>query len=116
MESITGFSFPRAAGLCTRYATQITCSRENESSVTISIIPRPDADEELKERLLKFGRRGTDLDNDALAAIFKEVRYRAPAEWKAADAPQGKRSNGNTHEYRRQPAPAFRFFAGHPQD
>ncbi|KAI8945910.1 P-loop containing nucleoside triphosphate hydrolase protein [Xylaria longipes] len=25
LESLTGFAFPRAPGLCTRYATQITC-------------------------------------------------------------------------------------------
>ncbi|KAL3960769.1 hypothetical protein ACCO45_005886 [Purpureocillium lilacinum] len=45
LESLTGFSFPRATGLCTRYATQITCCRDPLPSVAISIIPRPDADD-----------------------------------------------------------------------
>ncbi|KAK8038602.1 hypothetical protein PG993_007013 [Apiospora rasikravindrae] len=41
LESVTGFSFPRAAGLCTRYATQITCRRAAEKRIFISIIPPP---------------------------------------------------------------------------
>lgn len=73
LESLTGFSFPRAAGLCTRYATQITCCREPVPSIQVSIIPRPDADDALKERLVKFQRSVESLDNDALAGVFKEV-------------------------------------------
>ncbi|KAI1086904.1 interferon-induced GTP-binding protein Mx2 [Rostrohypoxylon terebratum] len=73
LESLTGFSFPRAAGLCTRYATQITCCREPQRSVNVSIIPRPDADETLKSRLLEFQRHITELDNDQLAEIFEEA-------------------------------------------
>ncbi len=73
LESLTGFSFPRAAGLCTRYATQITCCRELEKSVLVSIIPRPDADETLKARLLQFQRRITEMNNDDLAKIFEDV-------------------------------------------
>ncbi|PKS11166.1 hypothetical protein jhhlp_002927 [Lomentospora prolificans] len=73
LESLTGFSFPRAAGLCTRYATQITCSRVSEECVDISIIPRPDADEALKERLISFHRRLTHLDNTELAKVFEEA-------------------------------------------
>ncbi|KAI1371580.1 interferon-induced GTP-binding protein Mx2 [Hypoxylon crocopeplum] len=73
LESLTGFSFPRAAGLCTRYATQITCSRELHEGVTISIIPRPDADETLKSRLLEFQRHVTKIDNYDLVKIFEEA-------------------------------------------
>lgn len=76
LESLTGFSFPRAAGLCTRYATQITCCRDPVKSVNVSIIPRPDADEELKTRLLAFQHRFTELENDELANIFIEVCFR----------------------------------------
>lgn len=36
LESLTGFSFPRAAGLCTRYATQITCCHDPVKGVNIS--------------------------------------------------------------------------------
>ena len=73
LESLTGFSFPHAAGLCTRYATLITCCREPVSSIHVSIIPRPDADDTLKERLVKFQRSVESLDNAALAGVFEEV-------------------------------------------
>ncbi|KAL4868373.1 hypothetical protein BDV12DRAFT_197247 [Aspergillus spectabilis] len=73
LESLTGFSFPRAAGLCTRYATQISSRYELQSSVYVSIIPRPDADKALKTRLLKFQRRLTEFDNNELARIFDEA-------------------------------------------
>ncbi|KAM4067183.1 dynamin domain-containing protein [Hirsutella rhossiliensis] len=73
LENLTGFSFPRAAGLCTRYATQITCCRDPLRSVSISIIPRPDASEELKAELLGFQRALGDLENDELAGIFEEA-------------------------------------------
>lgn len=73
MESLTGFSFPRATGLCTRYATQITCCRDPLPSVAISIIPRPDADDKLKAKLLAFQRQLTKIDNDELAKIFQDV-------------------------------------------
>ncbi|PNY26228.1 Interferon-induced GTP-binding protein Mx1 [Tolypocladium capitatum] len=74
LESLTGFSFPRAAGLCTRYATQITCCRDAITSVVISIIPRPDANEELKKKLLGFHRRiDGELDNIELANVFHEA-------------------------------------------
>jgi GTPase SAR1 family protein len=73
LESLTGFSFPRGAGLCTRYVTQITCCRAPETSVFISIIPRPNADETLKARLLQFQRRITQMENDDLAKIFEKV-------------------------------------------
>lgn len=78
LESLTGFYFPRAAGLCTRYATQISCCRDPQKSVVISIIPRPDAGEELKAKLLKFRRQMTEIDNDELAAIFQDVCSHLP--------------------------------------
>lgn len=77
LESLTGFSFPRATGLCTRYATQITCRREADATqkkrIEVSIIPRPGADEALKARLRAFRRSVENLDNDQLATIFDEV-------------------------------------------
>ncbi|KID97354.1 interferon-induced GTP-binding protein Mx2, partial [Metarhizium majus ARSEF 297] len=73
LESVTGFSFPRAAGLCTRYATQITCIREAERRVSVSIIPRPDAEGPLKERLLKFNRQLSQMNNEELAKVFEEA-------------------------------------------
>ncbi|KXH66213.1 interferon-induced GTP-binding protein Mx1 [Colletotrichum salicis] len=73
LESLTGFSFPRAAGLCTRYATQITCCREPEKGIVVSIIPRPDADETLKAKLLQFKRHLSSADGNNLASVFEEA-------------------------------------------
>lgn len=73
LESVTGFSFPRAAGLCTRYATQITCRREVQKGVAISIIPRPSATTAEKEDLKQFHRFVTDLSGCDLAEVFEEV-------------------------------------------
>ncbi|KAI0394840.1 interferon-induced GTP-binding protein Mx2 [Xylariaceae sp. FL0594] len=73
LESLTGFAFPRAAGLCTRYATQITCRRDAREFVSISIIPRPNADEGLKAKLLAFQRELKELDNDHLAQVFQDA-------------------------------------------
>lgn len=73
LESLTGFSFPRAAGLCTRYATQITCRREPQRSVSITIIPRPDANEVLKKRLREFHRCLDKMNAQDLAGIFEDA-------------------------------------------
>ncbi|KUI54190.1 Interferon-induced GTP-binding protein Mx1 [Cytospora mali] len=75
LESLTGFSFPRAAGLCTRYATQITCRRELQRSVSITIIPRPDANDFVKQRLRKFHRYVDAIDGQDFAEIFGEANY-----------------------------------------
>lgn len=75
LESLTGFSFPRATGLCTRYATQITCRREPNSSFLITIIPRPDANETLKQRLRNFHRCLDKMDAQDLADIFEDANH-----------------------------------------
>ncbi|KAL8308574.1 hypothetical protein RB593_006750 [Gaeumannomyces tritici] len=76
LEGITGFAFPRDAELCTRYATQITCRREDYESVTITIIPREDADPDLANKLKSFSRslpEAAQMDNTMLGNIFKDV-------------------------------------------
>ncbi|KAM4065488.1 dynamin family protein [Hirsutella rhossiliensis] len=73
LESLTGLSFPRDVGLCTRFAAQISCCRDTVKVVTVSIIPRPDADDKLKAKLLGFNRQINDLSNDDLAKIFQEA-------------------------------------------
>ena len=104
LESVTGFSFPRAAGLCTRYATQITCIREAERKVSISIIPRPDAEGSLKERLLAFHRELSHMTNEDLARVFEEACLSAPTSGLAlADSvPQGQHRDGNSDGHERQ--------------
>ncbi|KAJ9136494.1 Interferon-induced GTP-binding protein Mx1 [Pleurostoma richardsiae] len=73
LESLTGFSFPSATTLCTRYATQITCIRDAQRSISISIIPRPGVDEVTQTRLRQFRRSATDLDGQDLAQIFDDA-------------------------------------------
>ena len=76
LESLTGFAFPRAATLCTRYATQISCTRAPDKKITVSIIPRPDASGELKAQLQAFRQDIDELDADKLARIFSEASER----------------------------------------
>ncbi|OIW28455.1 interferon-induced GTP-binding protein Mx2 [Coniochaeta ligniaria NRRL 30616] len=73
LESLTGFSFPRAAGLCTRYATQITCRRELQVYTDISIIPRPSASASEQERLRAFHRRVEGSNTLDLAKILEDA-------------------------------------------
>ncbi|KAI8633393.1 interferon-induced GTP-binding protein Mx2 [Xylariaceae sp. FL1651] len=73
LENLTGFAFPRAAELCTRYATQITCRREVEESVTVSIISNPDAAPDEQARVRKFYRTFTELSPENLARLFKDA-------------------------------------------
>jgi GTPase SAR1 family protein len=76
LESLTGFAFPQGAGLCTRYATQISCRRTPEQSVTISIIPGPNADATRIEKLRGFRLTCKTLENVALENVFAEAnRY-----------------------------------------
>ncbi|KAK4184168.1 P-loop containing nucleoside triphosphate hydrolase protein [Podospora australis] len=55
LEAITGTPFPRDAGACTRFATEIRLRRSPQPSINVSVIPdknRPFAEQ---ERLRQFG-------------------------------------------------------------
>ncbi|KAL1848164.1 hypothetical protein Daus18300_013678 [Diaporthe australafricana] len=52
---------------------QITCCCEAEKGIVVSIIPRPDADERLKTKLLQFKRHLSSIDSDELASVFEEA-------------------------------------------
>jgi len=56
LESLTNIPFPTDAELCTRYATQITSRRDDESRVDISLLPGPSATIERKKKLAEFKR------------------------------------------------------------
>jgi len=73
LESLTGFAFPRATGLCTRYATQITCRRELHNSTTISIIPHAGSSAARQEKLRKFHRTVDDPQGAGLSQIFEDA-------------------------------------------
>jgi hypothetical protein len=72
LETLTGFSFPQAPGLCTRYATQISCRREPEDHVTVSIIPSQGTDAN-KDRLRAFKRNIPKLTNEDLLKIIRDA-------------------------------------------
>lgn len=55
LEAITGTPFPRDAGACTRFATEIRLRRAPEASLTVSIIPDKNRDLKAQEALRKFG-------------------------------------------------------------
>ncbi|KAI0106301.1 P-loop containing nucleoside triphosphate hydrolase protein [Nemania sp. FL0031] len=96
LENLTGFAFPRAAELCTRYATQITCRREPEESITISIIPNADASPTDQARLRGFRRVCDNLSADTLAELFRD-----------ANETMGIGSGANTTTSDGSPLPAF---------
>ncbi|XXG99120.1 Vacuolar protein sorting-associated protein 17 [Hypoxylon texense] len=73
LEGLTGFGFPRDAELCTRYATQITCRRETEESIDVSIIPHADAAHHEQERVKEFHKKLKEMTPESLAQLFKEA-------------------------------------------
>ncbi|KAI0598307.1 P-loop containing nucleoside triphosphate hydrolase protein [Biscogniauxia sp. FL1348] len=73
LEGLTGFAFPRDAELCTRYATQITCRRENEESITVSIIPSHDASSTERQKVQGFHRTLTKMSPETLDQLFRDA-------------------------------------------
>lgn len=55
LEAITGTPFPRDAGACTRFATEIRLRRAPQTSLTVSIIPDKHRDLKAQEALRSFG-------------------------------------------------------------
>ncbi|KAK0644104.1 dynamin family protein [Cercophora newfieldiana] len=73
LESLTGISFPRSVSLCTRFATEIICRRESETSIVISIQPGRGCSRAHAEAVLAFRRTVDSFTGDAFAAVFKEA-------------------------------------------
>ncbi|KAK4200030.1 P-loop containing nucleoside triphosphate hydrolase protein [Triangularia verruculosa] len=55
LEAITGTPFPRDAGACTRFATEIRLRRAPQASITVSVIPDRNRPFPEQERLRQFG-------------------------------------------------------------
>ncbi|KAL2135003.1 hypothetical protein VTI74DRAFT_10138 [Chaetomium olivicolor] len=55
LEAITGTPFPRDAGACTRFATEIRLRRAPQQSITVSVIPDKNRSFRDQERLRHFG-------------------------------------------------------------
>ncbi|KAK4218541.1 P-loop containing nucleoside triphosphate hydrolase protein [Rhypophila decipiens] len=73
LENLTGFSFPRGQGLCTRYATQITLRRNPVESIVMSITPSTDATQETRDRIRVFHRQPDSFQATSLAAVIQEA-------------------------------------------
>jgi GTPase SAR1 family protein len=79
LEGLTGFSFPVASDLCTRFATQIVLRRApaDEAEVRVTIIPGLNAqgDAEPTDCLLDFERKFSvdEFDSEMFQKIFDEV-------------------------------------------
>ncbi|KAK3394416.1 P-loop containing nucleoside triphosphate hydrolase protein [Podospora didyma] len=71
LESLTGIPFPRNVELCTRYATQITQRRDEETRVDITIIPGVDATPAHKKEV--EGYRSNARSMEDLRARFPEI-------------------------------------------
>jgi hypothetical protein len=61
VTQITEIPFPRKAGLCTRFATEIVLRRQSASSVTIKINPSKLRSTLEQKKLSGFSKRITDL-------------------------------------------------------
>ncbi len=55
LEAITGTPFPRDAGACTRFATEIRLRRAPQPSITVSVIPDRSKSFAEQEKLRQFG-------------------------------------------------------------
>ncbi|KAF2872794.1 interferon-induced GTP-binding protein Mx2 [Massariosphaeria phaeospora] len=73
LESLTGFSFPQGTGLCTRYATQISCRREPAKKVTVSIAPGKHRASIVAERLRAFSASPPEVTPKALLEIISKA-------------------------------------------
>lgn len=81
LENLTGIPFPRNLELCTRYATQITSRRDRVPKVNVTIIPGPNASDQLKARLRKYHPPGMSPDDfrEKFPEILEEVCFQMTA-------------------------------------
>ncbi|KAF2496382.1 hypothetical protein BU16DRAFT_460137 [Lophium mytilinum] len=63
LEAATGIAFPRKAGLCTRFPTEISLRHDDIRKATVRINPHPDSRGFAKERMEKFTGMISDFNN-----------------------------------------------------
>lgn len=75
LEGLTGFSFPRAVNLCTRYPTEIICRRDETENITITIRPQVGCSGERAAKLKEFRIDATNLDpkSPSFQDVFQKV-------------------------------------------
>jgi len=74
LEALTGTPFPREAGACTRFATEIRMRRAKETRLKVSIIPDKNRPQSDQARLLQYGGDVTgDTPFDAMMRDATEL-------------------------------------------
>ncbi|RGP76964.1 hypothetical protein FLONG3_4902 [Fusarium longipes] len=74
LEALTGTPFPRDAGACTRFATEIRMRRAKETKLKVSIIPDKNRPHNEQARLLQYGGDVTgDTPFDAMMRDATEL-------------------------------------------
>jgi hypothetical protein len=74
LEAISGTPFPREAGACTRFATEIRLRRAKETNLKVSIIPDKNRPYNEQARLLQYGGDvGIDTPFDAMMREATEL-------------------------------------------
>ena len=80
LEALTGLSFPRDSGLCTRFATQIIFRRKKnlaQREITASIIPESDAHPDYAQNLQAWSASGLQtLTPGGFSQMMREVSIR----------------------------------------
>lgn len=77
LEGLTNLPFPRDSGLCTRFATQITFRRAQETNISVSIIPAKDASQEHVATTQAWTKTDIKaLDAQTFSEIMIEVCFR----------------------------------------
>ena len=83
LEALTSLPFPRESTLCTRFATHITFRRSVETTVTASIIPAQDSNEDHQRKAREWTKGNlSQLDTTTFASIMEEVRWGVPCDCK----------------------------------
>ncbi|KAL8388856.1 hypothetical protein RB595_008981 [Gaeumannomyces hyphopodioides] len=88
LEAITGTPFPRDAGACTRFATEIRLRRAAQPSLKVTIIPDKNRPYRDQEALLRFGGSvdsSTPFDTMMRAAVDLIAPKNIPGRFAARD-------------------------------
>jgi GTPase SAR1 family protein len=88
LEAITGTPFPRDAGACTRFATEIRLRRAPQSSITVSVIPDKNRSFAEQEQLRQFGgmvNAGMPFEHLMKAAVDLIAPKNIPGRFAARD-------------------------------
>lgn len=71
LEALSGTPFPRAAGACTRFATEIRLRRSKETKLNVSIIPDKKRPVNEQNQLLQYG--GTVTGDKPFEALMRDA-------------------------------------------